>query len=163
VHATLAGVVTALFVPLRGRGGAAPFEAIEDGLAPWVAFGVMPVFAFANAGVPLAGIAPASLLEGVPLAIVLGLLAGKVMGVLGASAIAVAAGAASLPAGVSWRHMAGVSLLCGIGFTMSLFIGGLAFENADPAYMMQVRVGVLVGSMLSAICGYGILRWWAGR
>jgi NhaA family Na+:H+ antiporter len=162
VHATLAGVITALFVPLRGRGGTAPFEALEHGLAPWVAFGILPVFAFANAGVSLAGISLSSLLDGVPLGIAAGLLIGKLAGVLGASALVVVLRVSALPQGVNWRHMVGTALLCGIGFTMSLFIGALAFEGADPGYMMRVRVGVLSASIAAAVSGYAMLRWGAG-
>lgn len=162
VHATLAGVVTALAVPLFGKQpmGPSPLHETIHALHPWVAFGVLPVFAFANAGVSLAGVTPASLAQGVPLGIAFGLVFGKAIGVSAASFLAVRLGAASLPADLSWRHILGAAFLCGIGFTMSLFIGSLAFENA--ARMNEVKLGVLAGSVVSGLLGFGVLSWVAG-
>ncbi len=165
VHATLAGVVTALAIPLRGAGqngpgepaGRSPAQDLEHALHPWVAFGVLPVFAFANAGVALAGVRLATLAEGVPLGILLGLVMGKVAGVFGSLALLVRLGWAARPAGASWRQCLGVAVLCGVGFTMSLFIGGLAFEGLDPAYELRVKLGVLAGSLLSGLLGAAIL------
>jgi NhaA family Na+:H+ antiporter len=159
VHATLAGVVTAFAVPLFGKSplGRSPLHDTIHALHPFVAFVVLPVFAFANAGVSLADVTPASLANGIPLGVALGLIAGKPLGVLAAAALAVRLGAARLPAGISWSHITGVAFLCGIGFTMSLFIGSLAFE--DVARMNEVKLGVLAGSAVSALAGYGILNW----
>ncbi|CAO3413229.1 Na+/H+ antiporter NhaA [Azospirillum doebereinerae] len=161
IHATLAGVVLAFAIPLRGgeRGaehGEAPLHRLEHALHPWVAFAIMPVFALANAGVPLTGITPASLLAPVPLGIALGLFVGKQVGVFLAVWLAVRSGLVGLPAGASWRQLHGVAVLTGIGFTMSLFIGTLAFP--DPAHAVAVRLGVLAGSLASALAGYALLR-----
>jgi NhaA family Na+:H+ antiporter len=154
VHATLAGVALAFAIPLRG-GGQSPLHRLEHMLHPWVTFGILPVFAFANAGVSLAGLSLASLLEPVPLGIALGLFLGKQVGVAAATLLAVRMGWASLPAGATWMQFYGVAVLTGIGFTMSLFIGTLAF--ADPSYGAAVRIGVLGGSILSAVVGYLLL------
>lgn len=158
VHATLAGVITALAVPLSGRTplGSSPLHDTIHLLHPWVAFIVLPVFAFANAGVSLAGVTPASLAEGVPLGIALGLIFGKAIGVSSAAFLAVRLRVASLPRDLDWRHIVGVAMLCGVGFTMSLFIGSLAFEDASR--MNEVKLGVLAGSVVSAIAGYVALR-----
>jgi len=161
VHATLAGVVTALAIPMRApdweRSGHSPAQDLEHGLHPWVAFGVLPVFAFCNAGVALDGVKLATLAEGIPLGIAAGLLVGKVVGVFGSLALMVHSGLAARPAGASWLQCFGVAVLCGIGFTMSLFIGGLAFEGLDPAYETRVKLGVLAGSLLSGLAGTAIL------
>ena len=151
VHATLAGAALALFIPRR------PARRLERDLHPPVAYGILPLFAFANAGVSLAGVPPGALLEPVPLGIAAGLLGGKLAGVFLASFAMIRAGAASLPEGAGWGGLLGVSLLCGIGFTMSLFISGLAFEGADGAYMAQARLGILLGSLASAAAGYAVL------
>lgn len=158
VHATLAGVLVAFFIPLRrGESDAEPpLIRAEHGLAPWVAFGVMPAFAFANAGVALHGLAPSDLVAGIPLGIAAGLFIGKQVGIMAFAWAGVKLGLASLPAGVTWAQVHGASLLAGIGFTMSLFIGTLAFS--DPAHSAAVRVGVLTGSLLSAVAGYIVLR-----
>jgi NhaA family Na+:H+ antiporter len=157
VHATLAGVVVAFAIPLRGRGAGEPslLEQLEEGLHPWVAFGVLPLFAFANAGVSLAGLSPAKLAEPVTLGIVLGLVLGKPIGILGATWLAVVSGLAPKPAGANWGQLVGVGMLGGIGFTMSLFIGTLAFSQATMA--AEVRLGVLAGSLLSATAGLIVL------
>ncbi|QCP52644.1 Na+/H+ antiporter NhaA [Trinickia violacea] len=158
VHATLAGVATAFAVPLKTADaeGHAPLHRLEHGLHPWVAFGVLPIFAFANAGVSFAGITLAALAEPLPLGIAAGLFAGKFVGVCGASAVLIGLGLAKLPAGASWPQLAGVAALCGVGFTMSLFIGSLAFEG--PEYFTPIRLGVIAGSLLSGIGGYMLLR-----
>lgn len=159
VHATLAGVITAFAVPLFGKSpmGPSPLHDSIHALHPWVAFGVLPVFAFANAGVPLDGVTLASLAAPVPLGIALGLILGKPIGILAASALAVRHGVAKLPSDLNWRLLAGAALLCGIGFTMSLFIGSLAFD--DPARIAEVKLGVLAGSVLSGLLGYALLRF----
>ncbi|WP_051340750.1 Na+/H+ antiporter NhaA [Azospirillum halopraeferens] len=159
VHATLAGVATALAVPLRttGRqaGHEAPLHHLEHMLHPWVAFGILPVFAFANAGVSLAGLTFGSLFEPVPLGIALGLFVGKQIGVVAFTWVAIRAGLGTLPAGANWVQFYGMALLTGVGFTMSLFIGGLAFTG--DGYSAAVRIGVLSGSLLSAVIGYLVL------
>jgi NhaA family Na+:H+ antiporter len=159
VHATLAGVVVALAVPLYGadENGASPLERLEHNLAPWVLFGVMPLFAFANAGVSLSGMSFGSLFEPIPLGVTLGLFIGKAAGIFGAAWAAVRWQIASKPEGATWEQILGVAMLGGIGFTMSLFIGMLAFP--DPAYAAPLRLGVLVGSLLSAVGGYLLLRF----
>ena len=157
VHATLAGVVTALAIPLREPGGHSPARQLEHGLHPWVAFLVLPVFAFSNAGVALEGVRLATLIEGIPLGIAAGLLLGKAIGVFGSLALMVRLGWAERPAGASWLQCLGVAVLCGIGFTMSLFIGGLAFEGQDGSYQTRVKLGVLAGSLLSGLVGTAIL------
>ena len=161
VHATLAGVVLALAIPLRAGDRASPLRAVEHSLHPYVAFGVLPAFAFANAGVSLDGFSLASLMAPVPLGIAAGLLIGKQIGVFGSVLIAVKLGIARRPDGVTWMQLYGLSCLAGIGFTMSLFIGTLAY--AGPELMAQVRYGVLTGSLLSAFLGYAVLRWIAAE
>ncbi len=157
VHATLAGVATALAVPLRSPDGGSPLERAEHALHPWVAFLVLPTFAFVNAGVVLAGVSPVALLQGVPLGIAAGLVLGKSAGVFGASWLLLRATRGRLPEGASWRQFLAVAMLCGIGFTMSLFIGGLAFEGAGAAFETQVKLGVIGGSLISAVAGVGLL------
>ncbi|MBU1289013.1 MAG: Na+/H+ antiporter NhaA [Alphaproteobacteria bacterium] len=158
VHATLAGVLTALAIPLAARAetGQSPLHKLEHGLHPWVAFLILPVFAFANAGVDLRGVSLEALAGPVPLGIALGLFVGKQLGVFGLTYGAVRLGLARLPSGVSWLQIYGVACLTGVGFTMSLFIGGLAFDSA--AQLDQVRLGVLMGSVASGILGYAMLR-----
>ena len=155
VHATIAGVVTAFFVPLRDRFGKSPLHSVEHGLQPYVMFLIVPIFAFANAGVVLTGLSFADLFAPLPLGIAAGLFIGKQIGVFGATWLTVNSGLARLPDGVTWQHIYGLACLAGIGFTMLLFIGGLSF--ADPALMNAVRLGVLSGSALSAVLGYAIL------
>ncbi|MHA3794083.1 Na+/H+ antiporter NhaA [Sphingomonas sp. YL-JM2C] len=156
VHATIAGVLAALAIPL-GDEDDSPLERLEHGLHPWVAFAIVPLFGFANAGVSFAGIGVEQLLAPLPLGIAAGLFLGKQAGIFGSVRLAVALGLAQRPAGASWTQLYGVALLCGIGFTMSLFIGGLAFS--DPLLIDEVKIGVLGGSILSAIAGYALLRW----
>jgi len=161
VHATLAGVALAFLIPLQVRGGAGeepPLRRLERELHPVVAYGILPLFAFANAGVPLAGVSWAALAHPVPAGIALGLLAGKSLGVFGATLAAVKLGLARLPEGATWTQMLGVSALCGIGFTMSLFIAGLAFEEAAVGLTVESRLGILCGSLAAGAAGYLLLR-----
>jgi len=155
VHATLAGVVTGLMIPMSRADDPddAPLETLEHALQPWVAFLILPLFAFANARLSLAGVGASGLLEPVPLGIVLGLLVGKPLGVFGAAYLAVAVGIGKRPDGLTWTALFGMSLLCGIGFTMSLFIGSLAFEQGATVYAESNRLGILAGSTVAAILG----------
>lgn len=157
VHATLAGVVIALTIPLATRSGETPLRQLEHALHPWVSFGILPIFAFANAGVSFAGMAARVYLGSVPLGIAAGLVLGKQLGVFGTAALVIKTGYARLPAGAGWAGLYGVALLTGIGFTMSLFLGTLAFE--DPSQAAPLRVGVLTGSLISALGGYLVLRF----
>jgi NhaA family Na+:H+ antiporter len=159
VHATLAGVALALTIPLRLEGDEhrSPLRELERELRPWVAFCILPIFAFANAGVSFAGIGPESFVVPVQLGIAAGLLFGKQIGIFGCLLLMIRTGLARMPAGASWAQLYGVSLLCGIGFTMSLFIGGLAWEHAD--FDDPVRLGVITGSLLAGLGGYFVL--WA--
>jgi len=161
VHATIAGVLTAAMIPVRASPGVpdapdSPLHRLEHGLQPWVAYAIVPLFGFANAGVSLAGIGLAQLLAPLPLGIAAGLFFGKQIGVFASVRLAVQLGLGSRPLGASWLQVYGVALLCGIGFTMSLFIGGLAFS--DPLLIDEVKIGVLMGSILSALAGFGVLR-----
>jgi Na+:H+ antiporter, NhaA family len=162
VHATLAGVLAALFIPVRvpgkhDRRHLKPVSDLQHGLHPWVAFLVLPVFGFANAGVPFAGMGLNNLLEPVTLGIIAGLFVGKQIGVFTCIAVPVKLGLFKKPEGATWSQIYAVSLLCGIGFTMSLFIGGLAFSGFEM--QASVRLGVLVGSVLSAVLALAILRF----
>jgi NhaA family Na+:H+ antiporter len=157
IHATLAGVVTAMAIPLRDPQGGSPLETAEHALHPWVAFVVLPMFAFANAGVNLQGVSLATLAQGIPLGIALGLVLGKAVGVFGASWLLMRLTGAALPAESTTRQFFGVCVLCGIGFTMSLFIGGLAFVGQDAAYETQVKLGVLGGSLIAGVMGVALL------
>ena len=160
VHATLAGVVLALFIPLKSAAAEAeaarPAIRLEHAIKPWSAWFIMPVFAFANAGLPLAGLSLASLAAPLPLGIVAGLFLGKQIGIMLGAGLLIMLGIAAMPAGGSWGRLYGVAILGGIGFTMSLFIGTLAFD--DAAHHAEVRLGVLAGSLLSALVGYAALR-----
>ena len=155
VHATLAGVATALAIPLKGKDGASPLKHVEHSVHPWSSFLVMPLFGFANAGLNLAGIGVQHLLHGVASGIAVGLFFGKQIGVFGATWLAVRLGLGERPPGVSWGAIYGVSFLAGIGFTMSLFIGTLAWD--DGSHAAEIRLGVLEGSLLSAVAGIAIL------
>ena len=157
VHATLAGFITALFVPMAPRKGKSDtlLGHLEHGLHPWVAFAILPLFAFANAGVSFEGVGIASFLEPVKLGISLGLFLGKQVGCFVMIWLAIRIGVAKMPPGTNWLQLYGVSMLCGVGFTMSLFIGGLAFEHSD--FDAPIRLGVLTGSLLSAVGGYFLL------
>ncbi len=161
IHATLAGIVLAMFIPLKG----APedeeplLERLEHDLHATVAFIILPVFAFANAGINLSGLKLADLAAPVPMGIALGLIVGKQLGIFSIIWLAVKTGMAKLPDGVSWMQMYGLSLLCGIGFTMSLFIASLAFEQTTPGFVANDRLGIVFGSLVSAVLGYLILRF----
>ena len=158
VHATLAGVLIALTIPMKeSEGQKSLLYRAEHGLHPWVAFMVLPLFAFANAGVNLAGISLDALLQPLPLGIAAGLFVGKQIGVMGMTWLAVKSGIAKLPTGVNWMHVYGVACLTGVGFTMSLFIGSLAFNS--PELMNDVRLGVMTGSILSGVLGFVVLRY----
>ncbi|TRC89518.1 Na+/H+ antiporter NhaA [Mesorhizobium sp. WSM4310] len=162
VHATLAGVALALTIPLERSAGIghdldhSPLHRLEHGLHKIVPFFVIPIFGFANAGVSLAGLSFGALIEPLTLGVAAGLVAGKLVGVFGSSALAIRLGLADLPAHAGWSHMIGISLLCGIGFTMSLFIGLLAFAG-DVALQDAVKVGILAGSFVAAIFGAAVL------
>ncbi len=159
VHATIAGVLTALTIPLRpaAEGERSLLRHLEHGLHPWVAFGILPLFAFANAGVSFKGVGLYNFIEPVKLGISMGLFLGKQVGVFGMIWLTIRLGLAPMPAGITWRQLYAVSLLCGVGFTMSLFIGSLAFEHSD--FEAPIRMGVLTGSLLSGVCGYLLLRF----
>jgi NhaA family Na+:H+ antiporter len=157
VHATLAGVTLALCIPLRTKNAEpSPLMSLEHALHPWVAFGILPLFAFANAGVSLAGVTVESFTHHVPMGIAIGLLLGKTVGVFGLTWIAVKTGLAALPTGANWGQILGVAVLCGIGFTMSLFVGSLAFEPSSSEFAGMDRMGILTGSILAALIGYAI-------
>ena len=155
VHATLAGVVTAFCIPLKDKWGKSPLHSLENGLTPYVLYLIIPIFAFANAGVVLKGMTFNDLLAPLPLGIALGLIVGKQVGVFGLTMLMVKTGIAKMPHGATALHIYGISCLAGVGFTMSLFIGGLSF--ADAEMMNQVRLGVLSGSIVSGILGYSAL------
>ncbi|MDO7927717.1 Na+/H+ antiporter NhaA [Pseudomonas sp. KFB-139] len=158
VHATLAGVVLAFCIPLRIKEvKASPLLSLEHGLHPWVAYGILPLFAFANAGVSLTGVTLDSFTHPVPMGIAAGLLLGKTLGVFGLTWLAIQTGMAKLPNEANWGQVLGVSILCGIGFTMSLFVGSLAFESGTSDYAGVDRMGILTGSILSALIGYGVM------
>ncbi|TPM99183.1 Na+/H+ antiporter NhaA [Mesorhizobium sp. B2-1-3A] len=162
VHATLAGVALALTIPLERSAGIghdfdhSPLHRLEHGLHRIVPFVIIPIFGFANAGVSLAVLSLGALIEPLTLGVAAGLVVGKLVGVLGSSALAIRLGLADLPAHAGWSHMLGISLLCGIGFTMSLFIGLLAFAG-DVALQDAVKVGILAGSFIAAILGAAVL------
>ena len=164
VHATLAGVLVAMFIPYRKAPGQelTQLERLEDDLHPAVVYGILPLFAFANTGISFAGLTLQSLLEPVPLGIALGLFLGNQVGVMGFCWVAIKLGLARLPSGANWLHMYGISCLCGIGFTMSLFISSLAFEASGSGTMLNDRLGILVGSMAAALLGFLVLKL-AGR
>jgi NhaA family Na+:H+ antiporter len=159
VHATLAGVVVAAFIPLKAGDDHSPARHLEHTLHPWVAFAVLPIFAFANAGVPFAGMSMEKLTSGVSMGIILGLFLGKQIGVFGMILLARVLRVAELPPGSTWGQVYGVALLCGIGFTMSLFIGTLAFEHGNFDLLSTVKMGVLIGSVLSAVAGLLVLHF----
>lgn len=157
VHATLAGVALALCIPLRTRNAeTSPLLALEHALHPWVAYAILPLFAFANAGVSLAGMSVQSFTHPVPMGITAGLLLGKTVGVFGLTWLAVKLRLAALPAGARWGQLLGVAILCGIGFTMSLFVGSLAFVPGSSDYAGMDRMGILTGSFFAAVIGYAV-------
>lgn len=159
VHATLAGVLIAFCIPMRNEHGKSPLRELEHDLHSSVAFVILPVFAFANAGLTLAGTSLGDLTHPVTLGVAAGLLVGKPLGILVFVGLAVALRAASLPKGVTWAQLVGVAFACGIGFTMSLFIAGLAFEHGAGEYFGGDRLGVLLGSVLSACAAYTVLQF----
>jgi NhaA family Na+:H+ antiporter len=157
VHATLAGALLAMFIPLRLKSDESPLKELEHDLHTPVAFVVLPVFAFANAGLDLRGMTTEQLTHGVPVGIALGLFVGKQLGIFGACWLAIKLGWTKLPRGMSWSSLYGTAALCGIGFTMSLFIGSLAFEEGGVARMFDERLGIIAGSIVSGVFGYCIL------
>ncbi|TKG25646.1 Na+/H+ antiporter NhaA [Vibrio breoganii] len=158
VHATLAGVVIGFAIPLKGKKDQhSPLKHLEHALHPWSSFMILPIFAFANAGVSLEGISFSTLGSALPMGIALGLLIGKPLGIFSFSWLAVKAGVAKLPAGIDFRHIFAVSVLCGIGFTMSMFIASLAFTGANADFNTHARLGILMGSTLAAVIGYFLL------
>jgi NhaA family Na+:H+ antiporter len=158
VHATLAGVALALCIPLRTRNAeTSPLLSLEHALHPWVAYAILPIFAFANAGVSLAGMSVDSFTHPVPMGIAVGLLLGKTVGVFGLSWLAVKLRLAALPEGAGWGQILGVAILCGIGFTMSLFVGSLAFAPGSSDYAGMDRMGILTGSFFAAVIGYAVI------
>jgi len=163
VHATVAGVLAAAAIPIKRTPGApdavdSPLHRLEHGLAPWVAFAIVPIFGFANAGVSLTGLGLGAVLAPLPLGIAAGLFFGKQLGIFGAVWLSVRMGIAGKLRGATWLQIYAVSVLCGIGFTMSLFIGGLAFPGR-PELAEEAKVGILLGSILSALTGYVLLRF----
>jgi NhaA family Na+:H+ antiporter len=160
VHATLAGVVLAFCIPLRvAKHDWSPLLLLEHALHPWVAYGILPLFAFANAGVALSGVTLESFTHHVPMGIAAGLLLGKTLGVFGLTWLAIKTGIAKLPTGSNWGQVMGVSILCGIGFTMSLFVGSLAYVPGSSEYAGVDRMGILTGSILAAFIGYAVMAF----
>lgn len=157
VHATLAGVITALAIPMRDQQGQSPLLKLEHGLHPWVAFLVLPVFAFSNAGVYLGDVTLGTLLSPIPLGIGMGLVLGKAIGVFGMAWLLIKTGKVKPPAHATTLQLFGVCILCGIGFTMSLFIGGLAFQGLAESYVTELKIGVLGGSMIAGLLGTTVL------
>lgn len=160
VHATLAGVIIGFCVPLKGKNGEEPLHDFEHILAPWCSFVILPLFAFSNAGVTLSGMGLESFTSPLTLGVVLGLVVGKSVGVFAFSYLAVKFGIAKLSEGINFKQIFAISVLCGIGFTMSMFLAGLAFggEEADGKFMSLARLGILLGSAISAIGGYFLLK-----
>jgi NhaA family Na+:H+ antiporter len=157
IHATLAGVIVAMFIPMKcpTRPGYSPVKSMEHSLHPWIAFGVLPIFGFANAGVPFEGLSWSDVMDPVTLGIILGLFVGKQLGVFGLLWLCIVTGLSPKPQGTNWVQLYAVAVLCGVGFTMSLFIGGLAYEGIEM--QASVRLGVIIGSVLSAALAYLLL------
>ncbi|MCT8646406.1 Na+/H+ antiporter NhaA [Glaesserella parasuis] len=160
VHATLAGVIIGFCVPLKGKNGEEPLAHFEHILAPWCSFVILPLFAFSNAGVSLAGTSLSTLFSPLTMGVALGLLVGKTLGVFSFSFLAVKLGIAQLSEGINFKQIFAVSVLCGIGFTMSMFLAGLAFggDEADGQFISLARLGILIGSGISAVLGYYLLK-----
>ena len=160
VHATLAGVLLAMFIPIKSKDepNISPLKSLEHDLHSIVAFFVLPVFAFANAGINLSGVGFEQLLHPVPIGIALGLFLGKQVGVFGLCWLAIKLGFAKIPSGMNWLSLYGVAVLSGVGFTMSLFIGSLAFEETGVNLLFDERLGIIVGSLLCGVLGYLVLR-----
>ena len=164
VHATLAGILVSFTIPMkRDEDGASPAQQLEHTLHPWVTYMILPIFAFANAGVSFKGIPGEALTGGVAVGIAVALFVGKQFGVFITTWLMVKLGFARLPEGANWLAVYGIALLTGIGFTMSLFIGTLAFEAGEFNYIAATRVGVLAGSIASAVAGYAVLRLAFGK
>lgn len=166
VHATLAGVAVAFAIPLRARNeeGQSPLYQLEHALHPWVAYAILPLFAFANAGIRVIGMSPSDLISPIPLGIIAGLFIGKQVGIFGAAWLTIKLGASRLPKDSNWLQMYGVAALCGVGFTMSFFIISLAFEHAGPggadlSSIRAGRLGILFGSLLAGVWGYLVVRY----
>lgn len=159
VHATLAGVALAFFIPVKGKEDEpSPLKSLEHNLHEMVAFIILPIFAFANAGINLTGVGLDEVLSPVPMGIILGLFVGKQIGVFGFCWVMIKLGVAKLPEAMNWRLLYGSSLLCGVGFTMSLFIGSLAFETTGDNLIFQDRLGIIIGSLISGLLGYFIIK-----
>jgi len=162
VHATLAGVALAAFIPMRDSNDSSksPLRMLEHDLHSVVAYGVLPMFAFVNGGIDLAGVSFESVMHSVPLGIAAGLFVGKQVGIFLLCVLAIKLGLARMPEGANWGSLYGVSVLCGVGFTMSLFVASLAFENVlfSPEQVFDERLGIIVGSMLSAVVGFLVLH-----
>ena len=161
VHATLTGVILAMFIPMKSKTRAdySPLKSMEHDLHSVVAYFVLPIFAFANAGISFSGVGAEQVFHNVPLGIALGLFIGKQVGVFGFCWIAIKAKLVNLPAGMSWSSLYGTAALCGVGFTMSLFIGSLAFEESNVNLLFDDRLGIIIGSLASGIVGYIVLRF----
>lgn len=158
IHATIAGVIVGFFVPLKKENGHSPSVHLAHGLAPWVSWLILPLFAFANAGVSLTGVSIDGLLSSVPMGIVLGLFIGKPLGITLICWLAVKLRIAALPDGTRMQDISAIGLLCGIGFTMSIFIASLAFDAAHEEMVTLAKLGILTGSIVSAVVGYSLLR-----
>lgn len=160
VHATLAGVIIGFCIPLKGKNGETPLQDFEHMLAPWCAFLILPLFAFANAGVSLSGMSWATLASPLTLGVAFGLIIGKTLGVFSFSYVAVKLGIAKLSEGINFKQIFAISVLCGIGFTMSMFLAGLSFggEDSDGQLITLARLGILLGSLVSAVLGYVLLK-----
>lgn len=158
VHATLAGVIVGFMIPLQAKHEPSPSETLEHELHPWVAFLILPLFAFANAGVPLQGVSLSGLTSLLPMGIAAGLLIGKPLGIFTLSWLAVKLGIAKLPENINFKQVFAVAMLCGIGFTMSIFIASLAFAEAAPELITYSKLGILLGSTSAAVIGYVLLR-----
>lgn len=158
VHATLAGVIIGFFIPLKEQAGKSPARSLEHVLHPWVSWLILPLFAFANAGVSLDGVTLSGLGSVLPLGIIAGLVLGKPIGITLFCALAVRLRLASLPAGTSLKEIMAIGVLCGIGFTMSIFIASLAFGDVDAGLIAWAKLGILSGSILAAVTGYALLR-----
>ena len=160
VHATLTGVLLAMFIPLKSktRDGYSPLKSMEQDLHSAVAYVILPVFAFANAGIRIIGMGSDAVLHSVPLGIALGLFLGKQLGIFGLCWAVIKLKVTSLPTGMSWSSLYGAAALCGVGFTMSLFIGSLAFEETGINLLFDERLGIIIGSLLSGFVGYLVLR-----
>lgn len=160
VHATLAGVLLALFIPMTSKDKShSPLKIMEHGLHKVVAFAILPIFAFANAGINLAGVGIEQVLHPVPMGIALGLFFGKQVGIFGLCWLAIKCKVAQMPKGMDWCSLYSTAVLCGVGFTMSLFIGSLAFDSAVTGALFDERLGIILGSLLSGTVGFFMLKW----